>query len=607
MSDGNLAHWISLRRAFEGSDRPLQVVVGDTADASCALKTFAKLLRGNRVQFETHPLERYGQLAAVAAHAAENLDDDETDTYVLIGCGASADVPRLFDMTKVSSVHVIDSQRPVHLANLRHPQLVMWDRDDIVTAVDKFFAVHSRKRSGHRRPGRNLDDNEDDFSDATSESSDASDDDDDAPRVDWMHVGVPPRLEHLYYGGFWHGQAAAMTAFDLAVGLGQQQDEVVWNAAIGIADLHMRHGISDAAYAVEYHKLADAAKQGLAARRTLVDQSNLPQSSRSTGSWRLRSSSDYRLFALNHTSLWQAMELDSDMAAKLGIHRGTEGNDVLSSLFARVGISHNNAKREWSQLPSDVRTSTMARLVDALGDMFDDVGTLSRPVVSRVSNCTEVSPFDACWLFYAELSRPPPKTAFASASALEQHRRQQFWAAHNVTDAGPHTKAFAQALEEAVVMQQGIAQATAALTQPQAVVTVKDMCYAVLGTRGGQKVFEEYWCPIRLRLLVKHAARALAATKGKIRPFVAACAQPAGVDGALSSRYTALCSEPRSSGPLVVERVISEFHAARADVQDAAAVESDTISPLACIVHGKENASHYLESLHLRLARSLAR
>jgi hypothetical protein len=649
--------WANMCSFAKQTERPLQLVIGETADAACAARSLMRLLRGGRVLFDAHVVSKPEQVTEIARANRDNaLDENPRDTYLMIGCGATVDLTAVLDMAHVTSVFVIDSRRPVHLANMRADRVVIWDRVAVSLSINRFFARHNRKlpqqpsrkarrrsrsakaskaQEKHMRRKAHRTEIEDDLSDSTSEDDDdqssASEDEEaeqaeasresslasefdaedldlgDGRRIDWLGDSVPPRLERLYYSGTWNDTPAAMLAYDLAVSIGQLHDSIIWNASVGCADLLRRRGMTPAAYDVEYDKLADAVGQAAAARKTLQHPLTEITNESATCTWRLVCGYDYALFCLRHTSLQEALELDAVLAARLRVHLPSEGPTTISDLFAHVGVSLQTARKKWSEASNDTRSDVLRRLGEELLRLgyVDGSFALTRRSVSRaVGFGAEVSPFDACTLFEAEMSRPPPRLALANPQDVHEHYRRQFWAACDVLDASSSSKQFASALQEALTLADVITSTTAEIAAGGVVVSPL-VHYTLIGQRSSQAV-TELSHPVRLRWLADHVMEALATKTRRHHkhPLLLGCPVPNSADGSSSgdhARTIVLCSLPQMTGLLDAVDMIGEIAAARIDSPGGAA-RAEHMDPLVTTVRGQQAALEFLEEVHLRLA-----
>jgi hypothetical protein len=666
-SGGPTALWSQLRAAAGSHERPVQLIIGDTADAACAARSLMRLLRVNRILFDAHMVTKPEYMASIARDNADSaLDETERDTYVLVGCGATVDLTGYFDMSRVRTIFLLDAHRPINLNNMRTEGIVVWDADSVGASIDRFFVKQNRKvehsagggrrrrrtrgsrvklerarvKKQHRRDG-------DEFSDATSESDEgetedddesvqasgteaedsasnsgaSGSDDDDGPvdaedlvlgdgrRIDWREGTVPPRMERAYYATSWYDTPVAVQVFDLAVNIGQQHDTVTWNASVGCADALLRRVLSPAAYEVEYQKLADAVNQAAAARRTLMlndvthEYAAEGQRAAATCSWRLKCGFDHAMFCLNHCSLQEAMELDAALAAKLRMHLASEGPTNVSELFAHVGVSLPMARRRWSELGSETRSDVMQRLGRELVRLRYVLPSfqLTRRAVSRVVGFgTEVSPFDACHLFYAEASRTPPRSVMADPDAVREHFRRNYWNACEVLDASPHSKPFANALNEAMAVAEAVRQATADIMSGGMVMS-PHVHYTLLGQRSNSQVIHELCHPARLRILADHVIEATSTTSRRHRsqPFLVGCPVPNAPDGTVGAGAVSivLCALPFTPGPLHTVNAIADIGIARHAVPGA---QCDQFDPLVTTVPAASTLD-FLESVHLQL------
>jgi cell division control protein 45 len=577
-------NWRALRHYFQKTGRAIQVVVGHSADAACAARTLSALLTQSLVLHDVHAVDRYAELRRVVARNTD-VAAGEKDLYVLLGCGAAADLTDIFIPAATHAVHVIDTHRPIHLDTLRSPLFVVWDAAAVEAEVSRFMAHHNRKR----RRARDHASSDDDDSESSSD-----DDEGGGALVDWQDGAVPAALERDYYSAAWTGKAAAMEMFDMAVLLGQSHPSYIWHAAVGAADLLRRRAITEDAYEVEHHKLAHAVAEDWKSRKTLLGDAPRNVNASRTGDivWHLDRDVDEGLFLLRHGSLWAALWHSTDVATTRRLHHVDEGTDQLRSMLADVGVSAADARKPWAEM-------ALERRKEVLTGLRARVKATRRAVVVRVERMkTPVSPFDACTLFDAELARVPPPAADDDGK-LEDFRRAQFWTANDVIHAAPNTKLFNSALVEATSLAAAIEGATGALMQRDAIVTIKTaLHYGMLDKQRGKKAYEDFWFPARLRLLADHLVCALSEEKRMRRlPLILCCPRPG------SDECIAMASAVDATSALNVERSIAAGAKALSEVGGAA----DHIEGGCAVFSDINKASMYVETVHLRLGPRLSK
>jgi cell division control protein 45 len=386
-------------------------------------------------------------------------------------------------------------------------------------------------------------------------------------RIDWRAEDseVPAHLEALYYSCACAGRSSAVEMYDLSVILHRFNDAILWHAAVGVCDLFMRRLIDYGTYLVEMAPLQEAVslqqsvRRGVLRDRTAESVNQIRRAA--TDSMQLSNRDEEQLYLLRHSSLWDAIWYDPQVASALDLHHVEDGRPRLSQLLAsRCGVSMAMAQRPWREVPADVAGDALRRVqaelqswVNARGNVISYRNQI-RCVSRKIGYSTEVSTFDACKLFTAVLAAVPPASVYAvekpndhgadSLSAdevaaiaqrqLVEFQRGQFWRAHALLDMDPNEKPFHAALAEALSLQQAVADATSSLMQPGNVQSSSGLHYALPTDPSKISPTLESFCTMRrLAVLAERLFFTLTMSRRRdrqalttLRPLVLSCALP---------------------------------------------------------------------------------
>ncbi|GET91987.1 cell division cycle 45, putative [Leishmania tarentolae] len=500
---------------------------------------------------------------------------------------------------------------------------IIWGSDRIQIEVDDFFrrqrADEAQRRRRHRRrqdikrherhsrrqrteyagkpnnddadehsPSRGRDEDDDVYSDESSirtsseeEENTESDGDDDADlfdgedddatpsqsqdRVDWRSASgeIPAYLEALYYACSCAGRSSAVEVYDLSVILHRFHDTILWHAAVGVCDLYMRRLVDYGTYLVEMAPLQEAVSLQQSVRRGILrdrtDEAINSYHRASTNSMQLSNREEEQLYLLRHSTLWDAIWYDSQVASALDLHHVEDGRPRLSQLLAsRCGVSIAMAQRPWREVPMDVGDEALHRVQTELQNWVNTQGNpLSyrnriRCISRKVGYSTEVSTFDVCKLFTAEMAAVPPASVYvverssetASLSPEEiaalvqrklvEFQRSQFWRASAVLDMDPNEKLFHEALSGALSLQQAVADATGSMMQPGNVQSSTGIHYALPSDPSKTPPALESFCTMRrLSVLAERLFCTLSVSRRRdrravtaLRPLILSCALP---------------------------------------------------------------------------------
>ncbi|KAK7201362.1 cell division cycle 45 (CDC45) [Novymonas esmeraldas] len=421
--------------------------------------------------------------------------------------------------------------------------------------------------------------------------------------VDWRGADgqLSAHLEALYYSCACAGRSSAVEVYDLSVILHRFNDAVLWHAAVGVCDLYLRRLIDYSAYLVEMAPLQEAvALQQSVRRGVLRDRTEEAVNSHHrsfTNSMQLSSREEEQLYLLRHTTLWDAIWYHPQVASALDLHHVEDGRPRLSQLLAsRCGVSIAMAQRPWCEVPADVGSDALQRVQAELQSLVNARGnTIAyrnrvRCVSRKVGYSTEVSTFDVCRLFTAEIAATPPASVYvveraaehaglahddaaAAAVATSQRRlmefqRGRFWRARAVLDMDPNEKPFHEALSGALALQQAVADATSAMMQPGHVQSSTGLHYALPADPSKTPPALETFCTMRrLSVLAERLYFTLSMSRRRdrqaaatLRPLILSCALPQprltaplaqDGSGTLPSAGAAATSPPTGGGGLV--------------------------------------------------------
>ncbi|RHY43222.1 hypothetical protein DYB30_002075 [Aphanomyces astaci] len=184
------------------------LLVALDVDSIAAVSILTSLLQAELVAYSMVPVAGYKQMAAMTFSS-------EIRSIFLINCGAMIDVYSTLKLTD-QKVYVIDSHRPLHLANVydRHGTVVLFD-DEVpppATAITSDKLPSKRKR-----------------------------------RLDILQ----------YYRGTFHGAPAATLTFELASQLNMATADKVWLAIVGLTKQFVAQQIDADNYNMLVQKFQD--------------------------------------------------------------------------------------------------------------------------------------------------------------------------------------------------------------------------------------------------------------------------------------------------------------------------------------------------------------
>eukprot|EP00904_Undaria_pinnatifida_P002618 jgi/Undpi1/12357/HiC_scaffold_5.g02029.m1 len=418
----------------------VMIFVAPNCDAMCACRILSYMLRADAVSYKIKPVSGYGDIAA----ANEELikDNEDIRSLVMINCGAICDVVDLLShLSPEAYTYIIDSNRPVHLANV-YPK-----RDRVVVFVDEENGDVDNIPSD----GEGLDGN-DETSDESEADSDreeelASDfsgdsDDDESETEEPVDEPRPEDKENLqpkdasdkasserpkvqagrkrkrqtaeralrkaretessrrqrirqYYNGASHGSASAVQLFAMAMKLNKDTNDLLWLAIVGLTDQYIHQRIDQEIYhmvvaQLQQHVVAKNNKNSLetssADGKTLVPVSEMG---------RITCDMEFRFMLHRHWSLYESMYYSNFVASKLNVWN-SNGRHRLEEFLAKMGFSLEQCKQKYPFMSCQLRK----RLRDQIEKYAEDYGLQDVFYGSYQRYCGFKNPLSAADMVY---------------------------------------------------------------------------------------------------------------------------------------------------------------------------------------------------------------
>ncbi|CAM9308546.1 unnamed protein product, partial [Hapterophycus canaliculatus] len=383
------------------------VFVAPNCDAMCACRIFSYMLRADAVAYKIKPVAGYGDIAA----ANEDLikGNDDIRSVVMINCGAICNVVELLsELSPQAYVYIVDSNRPVHLANV-YPK-----KDRVVVFVDEDNGdVDNIPSDGEGLDGNDetsdeseADSDEEELSSNLSDESDDDDVEEEARPKDKENVspgntsdgssegkkrgtgrkrkrqtGPKARRQvqdteasrrqriRQYYNGATHGSASAVQLFAMAMQLNKDTNDLLWLAIVGLTDQYIHQRIDQEIYhmivaQLQQHVVAKNSKTSLetssADGKTLVPVSELG---------RITCDMEFRFMLHRHWSLYESMYFSNFVASKLNVWN-SNGRHRLEEFLAKMGFSLEQCKQKYPFMSCQLRK----RLRDQIEKYAEDYG-----------------------------------------------------------------------------------------------------------------------------------------------------------------------------------------------------------------------------------------
>ncbi|CAM9675780.1 unnamed protein product, partial [Ectocarpus sp. 12 AP-2014] len=411
------------------------VFVAPNCDAMCACRILSYMLRADAVSYKIKPVAGYGDIAAANEELIKGNEDIRS--VVMINCGAICNVVDLLSqLSPEAYVYIVDSNRPVHLANV-YPK-----KDRVVVFVDEENGdVDNIPSDGEGLDGNDEtsdesdvdSDQEEELASNRSDESDEDDSDDGEARPEdkentspndglgqsaergkgragrkrkrqtaararrQAHDAEATRRQRIrqYYNGATHGSASAVQLFAMAMQLNKDTNDLLWLAIVGLTDQYIHQRIDQEIYhmvvaQLQQHVVAKNSKTSLetssADGKTLVPVSEMG---------RITCDMEFRFMLHRHWSLYESMYFSNFVASKLNVWN-SNGRHRLEEFLAKMGFSLEQCKQKYPFMSCQLRK----RLRDQIEKYAEDYGLQDVFYGSYQRYCGFKNPLSAADMVY---------------------------------------------------------------------------------------------------------------------------------------------------------------------------------------------------------------
>ncbi|KAG6969890.1 hypothetical protein JG687_00002942 [Phytophthora cactorum] len=362
-----------------GGSCSVLVLVALDVDALCAAEILTRLLRADMLSYSLLAVRGYEDVLQARETRIRSADGTlrgggELRSVIMLNCGAIVDVAKLLALPTHVKCYVLDSHRPIHLANIydEHQQIVVFD--DGALALDEYPAFgpdlevedfeeeeeeeedeesegeeddeesegeaevefgteESTQDTENESDKRKRDDKDGDEDMEQSPKRRKEDGDEEKDEVDVTTTDEPVeesavmakrrRREEIlrYYRGSFHGAPAATVAFELAQQVNSSQRDLLWFAIIGLTKQFVLEEIDTDNYNLMVTRFQD---------EVLAVEAPTPSSGPGVSGdedrhpgyddGKISFEEEYRFMCYRHWSLYEAMYYSDYVASKLGLY-----------------------------------------------------------------------------------------------------------------------------------------------------------------------------------------------------------------------------------------------------------------------------------------------
>jgi cell division control protein 45 len=296
-------------------------------------------------------------------------------SVVLLNAGATADVIALFEaedsptnVLRDLKFYIIDSHRPVHLANcFDETRVFVFDDGLTQDTVPHPAEILNSDSEDDDNDNDDNDDDDDDDDDAGGQNDAADDNGGTAPQAKRQKRPKRPkrpkrrpvgdgwidearedrrrerlRMQDQYYGQTFYGPAVATLLWQLADDLHKTSNHLLWLAIVGVTEQFVHEKIDADTYAENAANLADHVGR-------LNDDSDAPGERAVVNRLHITREPELRFMLLRHWTLFEAMCHSQYVASRLGVWR-SKGRDRLKDLLARMGVSLEQCQQKYTNM-----------------------------------------------------------------------------------------------------------------------------------------------------------------------------------------------------------------------------------------------------------------
>jgi cell division control protein 45 len=496
-------------------------------DALCSAQIISRLFKSELIPHKIVPVVGYAELRQMYV----SLDDDVVNV-ICIGCGGTVDLESQFEPEEETEepqsitnrkVYVIDNHRPWNLDNLYGSEAVVCLDDG---SIDEKL---TREKDAYTYLVEHADDEEED--EEYEEEEEELQADENGETNGFMDEEKKVRkerrarqkeytklLEDYYSQGSYLTSSSTIQVYTLLSSIGETSITNLWLTVVGATSLDSQHPQI-------YDEIFPLLKDEVTRLCPTNDNTNKVSSDDTS----LYLETDYALFLLRHWSLYQSMTHSSYLCAKLQLWT-EEGRKRLHKMLAKMGISLQEAKEQWTHMPIPLKRTLREKLAGVAG-MYGIEEVIRNGVVRKFGFKGSISAGDCVEGLAALLEgsvvemsdQPQEDDVFNDERALEAYDNDKFkfWVNNfwSGWDALNDVNALFQGISKAKTLQQAVVNAGTALFEKRQIKDLRTFRLAVVREGPELNIFRN---PLALARLGVWIAEGCAETHPQPLPLVVA-------------------------------------------------------------------------------------
>eukprot|EP00658_Telonema_sp_P-2_P077364 TRINITY_DN6978_c0_g1_i3.p1 TRINITY_DN6978_c0_g1~~TRINITY_DN6978_c0_g1_i3.p1 ORF type:complete len:574 (-),score=126.51 TRINITY_DN6978_c0_g1_i3:286-2007(-) len=454
------AAWQEIKSKSSSGTCSVILFLARDVDSLATAHTLEALLRADHVLYQMVPVSGYQELQE---EWEEYQKTDEINSVVLINCGGLYDLGSHWTLQPDLNVYVLDSHRPIRYENVTNSKIIVLDDGSSADALARLDEDDDRRT--RRKVG-------DDGEFVEEEPS--------SPRT---RARKRNKLFKDYYTGTYYGPCSASIAYTLAQQLNRSDQQLLWLAIVGLTEQFLHQRISRdkyvqmvSEYQDEVARLCNDAQEG--------SSNPAPTDAPVVEKHAIKFEEEYPFTLYRHWNLWDSVRHSRYIATKLEVWT-TNGQKLLTKLFAKMGISLEDAKQQWTHMNPEAKAS-LQKYIDEVGKElgFPDLFYGSFVLKQGYRFC--ISAADVVEGVTAMLAQSSDDRESGDES---HHLRRNFWIAHDALSSLESTKKIEEGLDFAMQLQEAILKNASHMVLKKNVTTSGVFRYAYLKDSADVQIF----------------------------------------------------------------------------------------------------------------------
>jgi len=352
-------------------DSTVQIFIAPDVDSLCAGQILAALLQSDFIRYTQMPaadlVDLHDQRDALTAAPGD------VQSIILINAGGNVDLLEEFQALDEQPLahltfYVIDSHRPMHLANVFDDGRVYMFSDGNTKIPDMEDVIYDSDED------EGLDGDDDDDAERDAFAEDAVDEDGQPVTPKSKRRRTDGRLsprsrrerrqevemnQDDYYRASSYGISAAVLMWHLASDLGKEDNALLWHAIVGLTDQFLHDRIDVTTYTLQVDQLSSDVSR--------MNRDDQEAEGQAMDRIEIKAKEELRLMLLRQWTVFEAMLHSRYVATRIGSWR-QKGKQTIRNMLAKMGMPLEQCNQKYTSMELESR----GRLEDQMVEYSDD-------------------------------------------------------------------------------------------------------------------------------------------------------------------------------------------------------------------------------------------